>query len=43
VDGDTVIVSKGLAAGEQVVTNGQYRLQAGTRVEARPAPQANAT
>ena len=43
VDADTVIVSKGLASGEQVVTNGQYRLQAGTRVEARPAPQANAT
>ena len=36
VDGDTVIVSKGLTAGEQVVTNGQYRLQAGTRVDARP-------
>ena len=43
VDGDTVIVSKGLAAGEQVVSNGQYRLQAGTRVEAKPAQQANAT
>ena len=43
VDGDTVIVSKGLAAGEKVVTNGQYRLQAGTRVEAKPAQQANAT
>ena len=40
VDGDTVIVSKGLAAGEQVVTNGQYRLQAGTRVDARPAQRA---
>jgi multidrug efflux system membrane fusion protein len=40
VDGDTVIVSKGLAAGEQVVTNGQYRLQAGTRVDAKPAQQA---
>jgi membrane fusion protein, multidrug efflux system len=36
VDGDTVIVSKGLAAGEKVVTNGQYRLQAGTRVDAKP-------
>ena len=36
VDGDTVIVSKGLTAGEQVVTNGQYRLQAGTRVDAKP-------
>ena len=40
VDGDTVIVSKGLAAGEQVVTNGQYRLQAGTRVDAKPAQRA---
>ena len=37
VDGDTVIVSKGLNAGEKVVTNGQYRLQAGTRVDAKPA------
>jgi multidrug efflux system membrane fusion protein len=40
VDGDTVIVSKGLAAGEKVVTNGQYRLQAGTHVDAKPAQQA---
>ena len=36
VDGDIVIVSKGLTAGEQVVTNGQYRLQAGTHVDAKP-------
>jgi multidrug efflux system membrane fusion protein len=33
--GDVVIVSKGLAAGERVVVNGQYRLQAGTRVDAK--------
>jgi multidrug efflux system membrane fusion protein len=36
VDGDTVIVGKGLVAGEKVVTNGQYRLQPGTRVDAKP-------
>ena len=35
VDGDTVIVSRGLAAGENVVVSGQYRLQAGTRVDAK--------
>jgi membrane fusion protein, multidrug efflux system len=34
-DGNLAIVSKGVAAGDQVVVNGQYRLQAGTRVEAR--------
>jgi multidrug efflux system membrane fusion protein len=33
---DTVIVTKGLNAGEQVVVNGQYRLQAGSRVESKP-------
>lgn len=33
---DTVIVTKGLSAGEQVVVNGQYRLQAGSRVEPKP-------
>jgi membrane fusion protein, multidrug efflux system len=32
---DTVIISKGLTAGERVVVNGQYRLQAGTRVDAK--------
>jgi multidrug efflux system membrane fusion protein len=32
---DVVIVSKGLTAGERVVVNGQYRLQAGTRVDAK--------
>src|ERR1043165_2562515 len=35
VDSDTVIVSRGLNAGETVVVSGQYRLQAGTRVEAK--------
>jgi len=35
VDGDTVIVSRGLKAGENVVVSGQYRLQAGTRVDAK--------
>jgi multidrug efflux system membrane fusion protein len=32
---DTVIVTKGLEAGERVVVNGQYRLQAGSRVDAK--------
>jgi hypothetical protein len=35
IDSDTTIVTKGLTVGEQVVVNGQYRLQAGTRVEAK--------
>ena len=35
VDGNTVIVSRGLNAGENVVVSGQYRLQAGTRVDAK--------
>jgi multidrug efflux system membrane fusion protein len=35
VDKDTVIVTKGLNVGEKVVVNGAYRLQKGTRVEAR--------
>ena len=35
VDGDTVIVSRGLNPGENVVVRGQYRLQAGTRVDAK--------
>ena len=38
-DGDTVIVNKGLAAGEQVVVNGQYRLQAGHARRCGQAPQ----
>jgi len=32
---DTVIVTKGLTAGERVVVNGQYRLQPGVRVDAK--------
>jgi len=35
IDTETVIVTKGLNAGENVVVNGQYRLQAGSRVEAK--------
>ena len=31
----TAIVTKGLTVGERVVVNGQYRLQAGTRVESK--------
>ena len=41
VDTDTAIVSKGVAPGEQVVVNGQYRLDAGTRVTARTELAAN--
>jgi multidrug efflux system membrane fusion protein len=35
IDNDITIVTKGLTVGEQVVVNGQYRLQAGTRVETK--------
>jgi len=35
IDSNTTIVTKGLTVGEQVVVNGQYRLQAGTRVESK--------
>jgi len=35
-DSKTVIVTKGLNAGEKVVVNGAYRVQAGTRVDAKP-------
>jgi membrane fusion protein, multidrug efflux system len=38
VGSDTVLVTKGLTAGERVVVNGQYRLQAGARVEAKSGP-----
>ncbi len=40
---DTVIVTKGLSGGEKVVVNGQYRLQAGTHVDAKPQSDAAAT
>jgi membrane fusion protein, multidrug efflux system len=39
VGGDTVIVTKGLTAGERVVVNGQYRLQAGARVDSKAGPE----
>lgn len=38
---DVIIVTKGLAAGERVVVNGQYRLQAGSRVDAKTDEAAN--
>jgi multidrug efflux system membrane fusion protein len=36
------IVDGGLVAGEQVVTDGQYRIQAGSRVEILAPPAASA-
>jgi multidrug efflux system membrane fusion protein len=40
---DTTIVTKGVSAGEHVVVNGQYRLDVGSRVSAKPqAAAANA-
>jgi membrane fusion protein, multidrug efflux system len=36
-----IIVTKGLSAGERVVTNGQYRLQAGVPVDAKTEEAAN--
>jgi membrane fusion protein, multidrug efflux system len=33
---DTTIVTKGIAAGDRVVVDGQYRLDTGSRVNARP-------
>jgi multidrug efflux system membrane fusion protein len=38
VGAESVIVNSGLQAGEKVVVNGQYRLQAGTRVDAKTGP-----
>jgi membrane fusion protein, multidrug efflux system len=35
VNSDTTIVTNGIAAGERVVVNGQYRLDAGTHVDAK--------
>jgi multidrug efflux system membrane fusion protein len=35
VDNDTAIVTKGVTAGEKVVVNGQYRLDIGSRVDAK--------
>jgi multidrug efflux system membrane fusion protein len=37
IQGETAIVSKGLALGEQVVTDGQAQLRPGARVSAKPA------
>jgi membrane fusion protein, multidrug efflux system len=42
INTDVTIVTKGIAAGEQVVVNGQYRLQAGARVDAK-TEEASAT
>jgi membrane fusion protein, multidrug efflux system len=42
-DGSIAVVTKGITAGDQVVVNGQYRLQAGTRVEARTEQASAAT
>jgi membrane fusion protein, multidrug efflux system len=36
---DRTSVTSGLAAGEHVVTSGQYRLQPGTKVAAQDASQ----
>jgi multidrug efflux system membrane fusion protein len=41
VDRDTAIVTKGVAPGETIVVNGQYRLEAGTRVSATSELAAN--
>jgi membrane fusion protein, multidrug efflux system len=35
INTDTTIVTKGIAAGERVVVNGQYRLDVGSRVDAK--------
>jgi hypothetical protein len=35
VDNSITIVTKGVAAGERVVVDGQYRLDAGIRVDAK--------
>ncbi len=40
IQGETAIVTKGLALGEQVVTDGQAQLRPGARVSAKPAPSA---
>src|SRR5262245_31383202 len=41
VNNDVTIVTNGLSAGEHVVVGGQYRLQPGSRVEAKPETAAN--
>jgi multidrug efflux system membrane fusion protein len=42
VNDDVAIVTKGLSPDERVVVNGQYRLQAGSRVDAKTEQAANA-
>jgi multidrug efflux system membrane fusion protein len=42
VGDDVAIVSKGLSPDERVVVNGQYRLQAGSHVDAKTELAANA-
>lgn len=42
IDQGVALVSDGLSAGEQVVVDGQYRLQAGTKVQPRLASEADA-
>jgi multidrug efflux system membrane fusion protein len=42
VDAKVTIVTKGVAAGERVVVDGQYRLEAGSRVEAKSPATASA-
>jgi multidrug efflux system membrane fusion protein len=42
VNNDITIVTNGLSAGEHVVVGGQYRLQPGSRVDAKPETAANA-
>ena len=37
VNPDVAIVNKGVSTGERVVTEGQYRLETGSRVQASPA------
>jgi len=37
VSDSVAIVASGLAPGDRIVVDGQYRLQPGSRVEARPA------
>jgi membrane fusion protein, multidrug efflux system len=43
IAGNTAVISSGLKAGEQVVVDGQDKLQAGSRVEARPAGDSNSS
>jgi multidrug efflux system membrane fusion protein len=38
IQGESALVSKGLALGEQVVTDGQAQLRPGARVSGKPAP-----